>query len=319
MKALERLRAEMPARMGYDYAGMSSRKRRRRRRVALADLRMSLVFVFLILAALYESWTLPVSVLLEPGGRGRRAGDGCTCGEHKPTTVCPNRPGEAHRTGAKNAILIVEFARCATGGMPLVESALEAASCACADLMTSFAFILAAWPAVMATGAGRSRERVVGSCVIGGWRRPRDRDPRYSGYFLLDGETGGRAAISQREREEPVRCDESVGRRCRPRLLPLSGCLVGHLPAPVVTAPPVFRGQEEAQKASCAICRGGRYQGRDVARVIKTAIATQRLRIAAARVEQARQFARVARSDYMGIGYEPKSAAGRTSTWALRE
>ena len=82
----------------------------------------------------------------------------------------------------------------------------------------------------------------------------------------------------------------------------LSGCLVGpRYQRPVVTAPPVFRGQEgEAQKASIADLPWWEiFQDEALRGLIKTAIANNNdLRIAAARVEQARQFARLARSDY---------------------
>jgi len=96
----------------------------------------------------------------------------------------------------------------------------------------------------------------------------------------------------------------------------LSGCLVGpRYQRPVVTAPPVFRGQEgEAQKASLADLPWWEvFKDETLRGLIKTAIANNNdLRIAAARVEQARQFARVARSDYYpGIGYEPEISGGK--------
>jgi multidrug efflux system outer membrane protein len=96
----------------------------------------------------------------------------------------------------------------------------------------------------------------------------------------------------------------------------LSGCLVGpRYQRPVVTAPPVFRGQEgEAQKASIADLPWWEvFKDETLRGLIKTAIANNNdLRIAAARVEQARQFARVARSDYYpGVGYEPEISGGK--------
>jgi multidrug efflux system outer membrane protein len=99
----------------------------------------------------------------------------------------------------------------------------------------------------------------------------------------------------------------------------LSGCLVGpRYKRPVVTAPPVFRGQEgEAQKASIADLPWWEiFKDEALRGLIKTAIANNNdLRIAAARVEQARQFARLARSDYFpGVGYEAGISGGRNES-----
>lgn len=99
----------------------------------------------------------------------------------------------------------------------------------------------------------------------------------------------------------------------------LSGCLVGpRYQRPVVTAPPVFRGQEgEAQKASIADLPWWEiFQDEALRGLIKTAIANNNdLRIAAARVEQARQFARLARSDYFpGVGYQVGISGGRNES-----
>jgi HAE1 family hydrophobic/amphiphilic exporter-1 len=172
MKALEETFAQsMPREMGYDYAGMSFQEKVAQKGVSpLAIFGMSLVFVFLILAALYESWTLPVSVLL--GTPVAVAGALLTLYLRKITNDVYAQIGLVMLIGlaAKNAILIVEFAKVRNrGGMPLVESALEAARLRLRPiLMTSFAFILGCVPLWMATGAGAIARRVVGSCVIGG-------------------------------------------------------------------------------------------------------------------------------------------------------
>jgi HAE1 family hydrophobic/amphiphilic exporter-1 len=172
MKALEETFAQsMPREMGYDYAGMSFQEKAAQKGVSpLAIFGMSLVFVFLILAALYESWTLPVSVLL--GTPVAVAGALVTLYLRKITNDVYAQIGLVMLIGlaAKNAILIVEFAKVRyQGGMPLVESALEAARLRLRPiLMTSFAFILGCVPLWMATGAGAISRRVVGSCVIGG-------------------------------------------------------------------------------------------------------------------------------------------------------
>ena len=172
MKALEETFAtSMPREMGFDYAGMSFQEQVAQKGLSpLVIFGMSLVFVFLILAALYESWTLPVSVLL--GTPVAVAGAMATLYIRQITNDVYAQIGLVMLIGlaAKNAILIVEFAKVRyEGGMPLVDSALEAARLRLRPILkTSFAFILGCVPLWMASGAGAVARRVVGSCVIGG-------------------------------------------------------------------------------------------------------------------------------------------------------
>ena len=172
MKALEETFAQtMPREMGFDYAGMSYQEQVAAKGLSpLVVFGMSLVFVFLILAALYESWTLPVSVLL--GTPIAVAGALATLYLRKITNDVYAQIGLVMLIGlaAKNAILIVEFAKVRyQGGMSLRDAALEAARLRLRPiLMTSFAFILGCVPLWMASGAGAIARRVVGSCVIGG-------------------------------------------------------------------------------------------------------------------------------------------------------
>ncbi len=172
MRALEQVHAQtMPREMGFDYAGMSYQEWAAQRGLSVTVIfGMSLVFVFLILAALYESWTLPVSVLL--GTPVAVAGALATLAVRKMTNDVYAQIGLVMLIGlaAKNAILIVEFARVRyEGGMGLAEAALAGARLRLRPiLMTSFAFILGCVPLWMATGAGAVARRVVGSCVIGG-------------------------------------------------------------------------------------------------------------------------------------------------------
>jgi HAE1 family hydrophobic/amphiphilic exporter-1 len=172
MKALEETFAtSMPREMGFDYAGMSFQEQVAQKGLSpLVIFGMSLVFVFLILAALYESWTLPVSVLL--GTPVAVAGAMATLYIRQITNDVYAQIGLVMLIGlaAKNAILIVEFAKVRyEGGMPLTDAALEAAKLRLRPiLMTSFAFILGCVPLWMASGAGAIARRVVGSCVIGG-------------------------------------------------------------------------------------------------------------------------------------------------------
>jgi HAE1 family hydrophobic/amphiphilic exporter-1 len=172
MKALEETFAQtMPAEMGFDYAGMSYQEQVAQKGLSpMVVFGMSLVFVFLILAALYESWILPVSVLL--GTPVAVAGALATLYLRNITNDVYAQIGLVMLIGlaAKNAILIVEFAKVRyEGGMPLTDAALEAAKLRLRPiLMTSFAFILGCVPLWMASGAGAIARRVVGSCVIGG-------------------------------------------------------------------------------------------------------------------------------------------------------
>jgi hydrophobic/amphiphilic exporter-1 (mainly G- bacteria), HAE1 family len=172
MKALEDTFARtMPREMGFDYAGMSFQEKAAQKGLSpMLIFGMSLVFVFLILAALYESWTLPVSVLL--GTPVAVAGALATLYVRQITNDVYAQIGLVMLIGlaAKNAILIVEFAKVRyAGGMPLIDAALEAARLRLRPiLMTSFAFILGCVPLWMASGAGAVARRVVGSCVIGG-------------------------------------------------------------------------------------------------------------------------------------------------------
>jgi HAE1 family hydrophobic/amphiphilic exporter-1 len=172
MKALEETFAQTMSReMGFDYAGMSFQEQAAQRGLSpMVVFGMSLVFVFLILAALYESWLLPVSVLL--GTPVAVAGALATLFLRKITNDVYAQIGLVMLIGlaAKNAILIVEFAKVRyQGGMALTDAALEAARLRLRPiLMTSFAFILGCIPLWMASGAGAIARRVVGSCVIGG-------------------------------------------------------------------------------------------------------------------------------------------------------
>ena len=172
MAALEDVfKKTMPREMGFDYAGMSFQEQAAQKGLsAVAVFSMSLVFVFLILAALYESWTLPMSVLL--GTPVAAAGALATLWVRGMTNDVYAQIGLVMLIGlaAKNAILIVEFAKVRyEGGMALADAALEAARLRLRPiLMTSFAFILGCVPLAVANGAGSIARRVVGSCVIGG-------------------------------------------------------------------------------------------------------------------------------------------------------
>jgi HAE1 family hydrophobic/amphiphilic exporter-1 len=170
--------------MGFDYMGMSRQEQKARQGLpASVIFGFSLLFVFLILAALYESWSLPFGVLLSTpvaifGAFGvlwlRRA----VLSALYPAYMVQIENDVYSQIGmvmliglaAKNAILIVEFAKNKyEQGKPLADAALEGAKLRLRPiLMTSLAFILGCIPLWVATGAGSVARQIMGTTVIGG-------------------------------------------------------------------------------------------------------------------------------------------------------
>jgi HAE1 family hydrophobic/amphiphilic exporter-1 len=174
----------MPRDMGYDWMGMSYQEVKAEQGVSPSVIfGFSLLFVFLILAALYESWTLPFSVLLSTpiavfGAFGVLWLRRVLLGAFLPAYMVQIENDVYSQIGlvmliglaAKNAILIVEFAKEQyEQGKPLFDSALEGARLRLRPiLMTSFAFILGCVPLWTATGAGSVARQIMGTTVIGG-------------------------------------------------------------------------------------------------------------------------------------------------------
>jgi HAE1 family hydrophobic/amphiphilic exporter-1 len=172
MAALEDVfRRTMPSQMGFDYMGMSYQEQKAAQGVSPGTI-FSLAFlvVFLIMAAQYESWTLPFGVLL--GVPIAVAGAFATLYLRRLDNNVYAQIGLVMLIGlsAKNAILIIEFAKMEyEKGATLIDAALTGAKLRLRPiLMTSFAFILGCVPLWRATGAGGISRQVLGTSVIGG-------------------------------------------------------------------------------------------------------------------------------------------------------
>jgi len=171
IKALQEVAAQsLPAGYGYEFAGMS-REEIKAGSTILMIFAISIVFVFLFLAALYESWSIPFSVLFAvPIG---------AFGSILTLTLLPNLTNNIYAQiglitliglAAKNAILIVEFAKERVDrGMEIVQATLEAVELRLRPIiMTSLAFIFGVLPLAFAAGAGAEARKTIGWTVAGG-------------------------------------------------------------------------------------------------------------------------------------------------------
>jgi multidrug efflux pump len=169
MAEMMKLASKLPPGFGYEWTGMSYEEQQAGSQTTLLYV-LALVVVFLCLAALYESWSIPTAVILViPLG---------IIGVVLATTLRGLDNDVYFQVGllttmglaAKNAILIVEFAKSNfEGGMPLAEAALQAARQRLRPiLMTSLAFILGVMPLAISTGAGSGSQNAIGTAVVGG-------------------------------------------------------------------------------------------------------------------------------------------------------
>jgi hydrophobic/amphiphilic exporter-1 (mainly G- bacteria), HAE1 family len=172
MAALEEVFAEtMPGGMGYDYFGMSYQEQQAAEGVPPAAIfGLSLLFVFLILAAQYESWSLPFSVLFTTPIAVFGAFAALTMRGMQNNIYAQIGLVMLIGLAAKNAILIVEFAKDEyEKGKDLLEATIEGARLRLRPiLMTAFAFILGTVPLALASGSGAVGRQVLGTTVIGG-------------------------------------------------------------------------------------------------------------------------------------------------------
>ena len=170
MQMMEQLVAKLPAGIGYDWTGMSYQERLSGNQ-APALYAISLVVVFLCLAALYESWSIPFSVMLVvPLGVVGALLAAAIRGMNNDVYF---QVGLLTTIGlsAKNAILIVEFAKdlMEKEGKGLIDATLDAVRMRLRPiLMTSLAFILGVLPLVISSGAGSGAQNAVGTGVMGG-------------------------------------------------------------------------------------------------------------------------------------------------------
>lgn len=170
MTALEQVAKEvLPQDMGYDWADLSYQEKKAEGTTGLV-FALSLVFVFLILAALYESWSLPFTVLLSVPIAIFGAFFGLWIRNYDFGVFAQIGLVMLIGLSAKNAILIVEFAKDELEkGRSLVDAALEGARLRLRPiLMTSFAFILGCVPLWTASGSGAVARRILGTVVISG-------------------------------------------------------------------------------------------------------------------------------------------------------
>ena len=169
MAEMERLAAQLPAGFGFEWTGQSREEKLSGAQAGIL-LAFSMLAVFLCLAALYESWSIPVAVLLVVplGVVGALVG-----------VWLRGMPNDVYfKVGlitiiglsAKNAILIIEFAKdLQAEGKGLIEATLAACHLRFRPIiMTSFAFILGVLPLAIASGAGSASQRAIGTGVMGG-------------------------------------------------------------------------------------------------------------------------------------------------------
>jgi multidrug efflux pump len=169
MKAVEEIAAKLPQGIGYEWTGLSFQELKSGSQ-APALYAISLLVVFLCLAALYESWAIPFSVMLVvPLGVIGALAAASLRGLSNDVYF---QVGLLTTIGlsAKNAILIVEFAKdLHEGGMDLIEATLAAVRMRLRPiLMTSLAFILGVLPLAISSGAGSGSQNAIGTGVMGG-------------------------------------------------------------------------------------------------------------------------------------------------------
>ena len=169
LAAMEQLMKQMPAGVGHEWYGLAYEEKTSGANAPILYA-LSLLVVFLCLAALYESWSIPVSVMLVVPLGVLGAVGATLLGKQANDVYFQVGLLATIGLAAKNAILIVEFAKeLVTGGKTPVEAALEASRMRLRPiLMTSLAFVLGVLPLAIASGAGAGAQNAIGIAVVGG-------------------------------------------------------------------------------------------------------------------------------------------------------
>jgi HAE1 family hydrophobic/amphiphilic exporter-1 len=169
MDAMEELASKLPEGIGFDWTGLSYQERMAQAQAPLLYA-FSVFVIFLVLAALYESWPIPISILLCLP-LGVIGGVIATSARGLPNDVY-FQIGLLTTLGltTKNAILIVQFAKARVAqGMDIIPATLEGARLRFRPIiMTSLAFGFGVLPLALATGAGAGAQKAIGTCVLGG-------------------------------------------------------------------------------------------------------------------------------------------------------
>jgi HAE1 family hydrophobic/amphiphilic exporter-1 len=201
--AMERAARTLPSDFGYDWTGITYQELQAGS-VAGMVFALALVFVFLFLAAQYESWTIPFTIILAVP-LALFGALGLLWLRHMSVDIY-SQIGFVLLIGlaAKNAILIVEFAkRRREAGHDIVASAMEAARLRLRPiLMTAFAFIFGALPLMLASGAGAASRQSIGTTVVGGMLAATILSLGYIPIFYTLIERG-RERMLQRSRHQP--------------------------------------------------------------------------------------------------------------------
>ncbi|MGI4848768.1 MAG: efflux RND transporter permease subunit [Janthinobacterium lividum] len=169
MDEMERLTAQLPAGFGFEWTGQSLEEKTSGSQ-APALFGLSLLAVFLVLAALYESTTIPIAVMLVVPLGILGALGGATLRDMPNDVYFKVGMIAIIGLSSKNAILIIEFAKdLQASGMSLFDATIQAIKLRFRPiLMTSLAFILGVLPLVIASGAGSASQRAIGTGVMGG-------------------------------------------------------------------------------------------------------------------------------------------------------